>query len=154
MPKSNIHANTNTRIPESVKHTTPAQRLFRFLLFGRSEDNEVILHNLRALLWASGGSERPENDPVDHFQRRTGRQAPGLGAEPADKQCAKCRHFALLAILSQVKYNPYNTEFTDSPAACETEGPYKKSKIVCQIEPSPMTSLYANICTVWEVILI
>ena len=36
-------------------------------------------------LWFSGGSERPENCPVDNFQRRTGRQAPELGAEPANK---------------------------------------------------------------------
>jgi len=36
-------------------------------------------------LWFSGGSERLENCPVDSFQRRTGRQAPELGAEPINK---------------------------------------------------------------------
>ena len=33
------------------------------------------------------GFERPENDPVDHFQRKAGRQAPGV---PQQAKCKKC----------------------------------------------------------------
>ena len=56
-------------------------------------------HNHRALLWYSGGSKRPENKPAACFQRRTGRQAPELGAEPTNKHCAPGFTSALLATI-------------------------------------------------------
>ena len=36
------------------------------------------------------GFERPENDPVDHFQRRAGRQAPGVPQQAKCKRCYLC----------------------------------------------------------------
>ena len=60
-----------------------------------------------ALVIGVWGLERPENDPVDHFQRKAGRQA--LGKQPTSflqnvltlQVCryAKCDTFALLAAI-------------------------------------------------------
>ena len=36
------------------------------------------------------GFERPENDPVDHFQRKAGRQAPGVPQQAKCKRCYLC----------------------------------------------------------------
>ena len=36
------------------------------------------------------GFEHPENDPVDHFQRRAGRQAPGVPQQAKCKRCYLC----------------------------------------------------------------
>ena len=46
-----------------------------------------------------GGLERPENDPVDHFQRKAGRQAL---EKPANKHFANSSRFALLAAFPTV----------------------------------------------------
>ena len=52
-------------------------------------------------LWFSGGSERLENCPVDSFQRRTGRQAPELEAEPTNKLFAIRPGLHCLLLLSR-----------------------------------------------------
>ena len=52
-------------------------------------------------LWFSGGSERLGNCPVDSFQRRTGRQAPELGAEPTNKLMQNLVSLHCLLLLSR-----------------------------------------------------
>ena len=52
-------------------------------------------------LWFSGGSERLGNCPVDSFQRRTGRQAPELGAEPTNKLLQNIVSLHCLLLLSR-----------------------------------------------------
>ncbi len=59
----------------------------------------ITHHNHRALLWYSGSSKRLENKPAACYQRRTGRQAPELGAEPTNKHRALGFTSALLATI-------------------------------------------------------
>jgi len=86
-------------------------------------DTKGTPYNHSTKCWFSGGSERPENCPVDSFQRRTGRQAPelvapgklsggqfsaenglagpGTGGGALNKLFAKCTTFALLAAMQR-----------------------------------------------------
>ena len=66
-----------------------------------SQRNQLIRLSTTALALVIGvwGLERPENDPVDHFQRKAGRQAL---EKPANKHFVNSSRFALLAAFPTV----------------------------------------------------
>ena len=88
-------------------HHRPIMSAGDFLVLSIS-DRELLSithHNHRALLWFSGGPQRLENDPVDHF-REGGPAGPGTGGGAINKQIAPGKTRALLATMQNVVHLP------------------------------------------------